>query len=248
MNVPKSSDYRSRIYQYYVNARQQSLVPKTIQGLKPRGPMLRKIIGKHFPEDKRASILDLGCGHGAFMHFIREAGFTDVIGVDSSPEQVEEAKRLGIEGVFQGDLMETLRELPSGSKEVIICFDVIEHFNKQEVLPFVDEVHRILRQGGKWILHTPNGESPFGGRMLFGDFTHEMAYTRTSITQLLMSSGFSDVACLEDTPVPHGIKSAMRWFLWKCVRSALRLYLAAETGAGERECILTQNFLTVTIK
>ncbi len=206
MNVSKSPDYRSRIYQYYVNARHQSLAPKTIQGLKPRGPMLRKIIRKHFPEDKRASILDLGCGHGAFIHFIREAGFTDVIGVDRSPEQVEEAKRLGIEGVSQGDLMETLSELPSGSKDVIICFDVIEHFNKQEVLPFVDEVHRILCKGGKWIIHTPNGESPFGGRMLFGDFTHEMAYTRTSISQLLLSSGFSEVICREDTPIPHGIK------------------------------------------
>ena len=226
MSAPKvSADYRSRIYQRYVKNRPHSLSPETIQGLKARGPMLRKIILKHFPKDKNASILDLGCGHGAFMHFIREAGYTDVIGFDRSPDQVAEAYRLGIESVYKGDLIETLNSLPEESKDVIICFDVIEHFNKHEVFYLVDEVHRVLRPSGKWIIHTPNGESPFFGKVFFGDVTHEMAFTRTSISQLLKSSGFNDVSCYEDTPVPHGLKSAIRYFLWKCIRGILRFYL-----------------------
>jgi len=28
----------------------------------------------------------------------------------------------------------------------------------------------------------------------------------------------------------------------------LRIYLLAETGAGEKDCIFTQNFLTVAVK
>jgi 2-polyprenyl-3-methyl-5-hydroxy-6-metoxy-1,4-benzoquinol methylase len=224
-----------------------------MQGFKARAPMLRKIIREHFPKEGSTSILDLGCGHGVFLHFIREAGYTDVSGVDGSPEQVAEAARLGIEGAFEGDLIETLHSLKDQSKDVIIAFDVIEHFTKAELLPFVDEVYRVLRSEGKWIIHTPNGdtpngESPFGGRMFFGDFTHEMAYTRTSITQLLLASGFSEVICREDTPIAYGLKSVVRWTLWKCFRTALRLYLAAETGSCERECILTQNFLTVAMK
>jgi len=210
--------------------------------------MLRKIIRDHFPNDRSASILDLGCGHGAFLHFIRETQYSDVSGVDCSSQQVAEATRLCIGGIIEGNLMETLRSLPGQSKDVIIAFDVIEHFTKNELLPLVDEVFRVLKKGGTWIIHTPNGESPFGNRMFFWDFTHEMAYTRTSISQLLLSSGFSEVICREDTPIPHGLKSTVRWALWKCFRNALRLYLAAETGAGERECILTQNFLTVAKK
>jgi len=54
--------------------------------------------------DRSARILDLGCGHGAFIYFLREAGYTDVVGVDKSPEQVAEAKRLGIDGVHEADL------------------------------------------------------------------------------------------------------------------------------------------------
>ena len=125
---------------------------------------------------------------------------------------------------------------------------MIEHFTKSELLPFVDEVFRVLKKGGIWIIHTPNAESPFGGRMFFWDFTHEMAFTRTSISQLLKSSGFTGVTCCEDTPVPHGLKSSTRYFLWKCIHGFLRFYMAIETGSGEKECIFTQNFLTVAVK
>jgi len=32
------------------------------------------------------------------------------------------------------------------------------------------------------------------------------------------SSGFSDVECFEDEPIPHGLKSGVRWFPWKGIR------------------------------
>jgi 2-polyprenyl-3-methyl-5-hydroxy-6-metoxy-1,4-benzoquinol methylase len=122
------SAYRSRIYQYYVKASTQSITPKSIGGLKPRSHQIKKVIRDHFPKDRSASILDLGCGHGAFIHFIREAGYVDVSGIDRSPQQVAAANRLGVKNVLEGDLVETLRSLPEQSKDVIITFDVLEHF------------------------------------------------------------------------------------------------------------------------
>jgi len=240
--------YRERIYRYYSSSRNKSLGPENSEGLNVRAPTLRKVIRQHFPKNSDASILDLGCGHGAFVHFIREGGYRNVSGVDASIEQVADAKRLGVAGVTQGDMLDELRVLESESIDVIIAFDVIEHLSKEELLPFVDHVHRALRPGGVWIIHTPNGESPFVGRILYGDFTHEQAFTQTSITQLLKSSGFSRVECFEDTPVVHGVKSALRWFVWKIIRGGLRLYLAAETGDTAKEAIFTQNFLTVVTK
>ncbi|OPX35236.1 MAG: hypothetical protein B1H11_09415 [Desulfobacteraceae bacterium 4484_190.1] len=104
------------------------------------------------------------------------------------------------------------------------------------------------KHGGRWIIHTPNAESPFGNRILFGDFTHELAFTRTSLAQILLASGFSRVGCYEDQPVLHGIKSAVRWILWRCIRGVLRLYLAVETGNTGRDAIFSQNFLAVGFK
>lgn len=240
--------YRERIYNHYVHARQKSIAPATLDGLKQRAPYINKFIYDHFPADKKASIIDLGCGHGAVVHFAYQNGYKNIRGIDYSVEQVAEAKRLGIEGVEQGDLMETLQSLPDGSQDVVIAFDVVEHFTKDEMIPFVDEVFRVLRKEGKWLIHCPNGESPFGSKILFGDFTHELAFTRTSIAQLLLASGFAHISSYEDKPVVHGLKSIIRRCFWEIFRLFLRLYLAAETGAGEKECIFSQNFLTVAVK
>jgi 2-polyprenyl-3-methyl-5-hydroxy-6-metoxy-1,4-benzoquinol methylase len=109
-------DYRSRIYQRYVRAWSRSLAPESIEELSPRMPYTRKVIREHFPMDRSARILDLGCGHGAFIYFLREAGYTNVVGVDKSPEQVAEAKRLGIDGVHEADLWETLQQSADASR------------------------------------------------------------------------------------------------------------------------------------
>jgi len=241
-------EYRTRVYNAYVLGRQNALAPKTVAGLKPRLPMLQKLVRQHFPLDLNAVILELGCGHGALIHVARQMGYRNMHGVDGSPEQVEAARRLGIEGVEQGDVLEHLANQPDGSLDCLIAFDLIEHFRKDELIGLVDEAHRVLKPGGRWIIHTPNAESPFGMRMFFWDLTHELAFTRTSISQLLLSSGFSRVECYEDRPVPHGLKSSVRWVLWRCIRAMLRIYLAVETGDTGRDAVFSQNLLAVAFK
>ena len=78
-----STDYRSRLYQHYVHARQQSLALDTLEGLKPRVPFLDRLIREHFPQDGSAAILDLGCGHGALVHLAQQAGYRNIRGVDA---------------------------------------------------------------------------------------------------------------------------------------------------------------------
>lgn len=242
------SDYRSRVYERYVSHREVSVAPPTIDGFQPRAPSLQKVIKEHFPKDLSAPILDIGCGHGAFIHFIRAAGYLNVGGIDGSPEQVAESRRLGIVGVREGDLLTELGGQAASSLAVVIAYDVIEHYTKNELLDLMDEVYRVLKPGGKFIVHAPNGESPFVGRIRYGDITHEQAFTRDSILQLLMVCRFSRVTCQEDTPIPHGMKSLGRWVVWKLIRAVLRFYLAAETGSGSKNCIFSQNLLAVAIK
>lgn len=241
-------DYRARVYEQYAKTNGCALIPETLINLKPRGPYLKRLIIDHFPANRSATVLDLGCGHGALLYFSREVGYRNISGIDVSPEQVAAAHRLGIKGVEQGELLETLRALPDRSQDCIVAFDVIEHFTKQELADFVDQVYRALTSEGRWIIHVPNGESPFCGRIRYGDITHELSFTRESITQLLRTSGFSKIRCFEDTPIVHGIKSAIRYALWKMIRATLRVYIMAETGDIGKECIFSQNFLVVADK
>lgn len=244
----KVSGYRDRIYRNYVKSNELVPVPSTLEGLNPRAPYLTRLIRSHFPTDCNAVILDLGCGHGALLHFARLAGYTNIRGVDGSTEQVEAAQRLGIGGVEEGDLLAALAAQEDESTDVVVSFDVIEHFTREELLGFVDQVQRVLGKNGRWIIHTTNGESPFCGRIRYGDLTHELAFTRKSISHLLLSSGFSKVQCFEDAPIPHGLKSAVRWGLWQVIRSLLHIYITAETGDTNGSAIFSQNFLTVAEK
>src|SRR5262245_7026829 len=165
--------YRERIYGDYVKAASASLAPETLAGLEGRRPVLTRFIADHFPPARDARIVDLGCGHGALLHFARDAGYTQVSGIDGSPAQVEAAKRLGIGGIRHGDALKLLAAEPEASFDAIVAYDVIEHLTKDELVDMTDAVRRVLKPGGRWLIHAPNGLSPFAGVMRYGDLTHE---------------------------------------------------------------------------
>lgn len=242
------TDYRERIYAAYVRSTPSLAGQSGVEDFIPRRPFLTQLIRRHFPPARDARILELGCGGGALLYFAHALGYTNMTGVDRSPEQVALTRARGIQGVTEGDLMPVLRGLAPQSYDAIVAFDVIEHFTKPEVLDFVDLVHRALKPGGRFIVHTCNAEGPMPGASQYGDFTHEVSFTRSSISQIFLASGWSGVTCHEDRPVPHGVKSTVRFVLWHMIRAVLRFYLAVETGDTGRNAIFSQNFLAVAVK
>ncbi len=240
------SPYRERLYADYVSGGQAGRV--SAEGLRSRAAPLEDIIARHFPEDRDVRGIDLGCGHGAVLYFAQRAGYRNLSGVDASAEQVAAAAALGVKGVVQGDLLETLRGLGESSQDLVLAIDVLEHVGKPELFPFVDAVHRALKPGGRFLLKVPNGESPLFGRVRYGDLTHEVAFTRESLPALLHAAGFRRVRCCEYAPVPRGARGIARWLAWRLIRGALRIYLAVESGDTGRDAVFTQTMLAVAFK
>lgn len=241
------SRYRERIYRHYVDAASTPLAPPTLDGLEPRRAVLTRLIAEHFPPAPDARILELGCGHGALLHFARLAGYTNMAGIDASPAQVAAAQRLGIAGVDHGELLPTLKATPAQSQDAVVAYDVIEHLTKDELLDIADEVARVLKPGGRWIIHAPNGLSPFCGVMAYGDLTHEQAFTPESLTQLFLACGFGSASFHEDPPAAHGLASSVRAVLWRVIRQMLRVMLVVETGMTQYR-VLTMNLIAVAVK
>jgi hypothetical protein len=131
---------------------------------------------------------------------------------------------------------------------VVVACDVLEHFSKDEVLEILDHAHRVLRPGGRLVLHVPNAEGIFGSRIFWSDFTHEMAFTREGLRQLTQACGFASLECREDLPAVHGVKSFVRRLSWSVLRAFFRLVHIAETGDPGSSLILTQNLLAVARK
>jgi cyclopropane fatty-acyl-phospholipid synthase-like methyltransferase len=239
--------YRDRIYRHYVAAASTPLAPANVAGLEPRRAVLTRLIAEYFPAARDARILELGCGHGALLHFAREAGYTNLSGIDASPAQVAAARQLGIADVQQGELLPALRAAAPASHDAVVAYDVIEHLTKDELLDMADEVARVLKPGGRWIIHAPNGLSPFCGVMAYGDLTHEQAFTPESLTQLFLACGFRTASFHEDPPAVRGLPSAVRAALWALIRQLIRFSLVVETGMTQYR-VLTMNLIAVAVK
>lgn len=130
-----------------------------------------------------SDILELGCGAGFVIEFLKENGFTKVRGIDLSAEQVEQAKLRGND-VEIADVFDYL-EGKDFVFDVIIALDFIEHFSKDELIPLVQLIFKSLKKNGKLILQTPNGEGLFPSQNIYGDLTHLTIFTPSSLRQLL---------------------------------------------------------------
>lgn len=236
-------DYRQRLSDAYVSTHFGNIRQPTLAGIQRTLPYVRRHFLPHLPRDRASAILDLGCGYGSMIYALRQLGYRNVVGVDRSAEQVRLARRLGIEGIAHADAVDHLRGRPA-TYDAILAVDLLEHLTKPELLDLVDAVARALRPGGRVVVHTVNAESPFGGRIRYGDLTHELAFTSKSITQVLRLGGFDAIAVHGIEPAVHGVKSAASWALWQGVRSLLTLYLAAETGVV-RGHIVSQTLIAV---
>jgi SAM-dependent methyltransferase len=238
------SDWKETVYQSYVSSGHVLDSGGSAEDhLRGRRVYLESIIRNHFPPDRESRILDIGCGHGALLYFLRKAGYRNLQGVDGSKEQVELSWRLGISGVELGNAIDFLSSCGGASAEMICLFDVLEHLTRQEVFDLLAEVRRVLPLGGVCIGHVPNAEGIFGARIRYGDLTHEQAFTPSSLSQLFGSLKFGNVQCFEDKPHVHGLKSLVRRTLWEVGSAPVRLLFTAETGASG--VILSQNLLFV---
>jgi SAM-dependent methyltransferase len=237
-----------RIYRSYVSSGAFGTFSEGPPDLRPRLPYLRRLVRKFFPIDKQSSILDLGCGDGGLLSVAQDLGYRRVTGVDLSPEQVQIARARGLPEIHQAEIIPFLSKQEPDTFDLVVTFDVLEHLSKKELMVVIGEVQRILRKGGRWIIHVPNGQSPFFGRIRYGDFTHELAFTQRSLSSVLRVGRFSAIECFEDQPTPHGVTSLVRFILWKILRNFLRLYIMIETGERGNDLVFSQNFLAVAQK
>jgi len=178
----------------------------------------------------------------------------------TSADQIAQAVEFDIGEVLRSDVFSFVRNSESESYDVVIAFDIIEHLTKPELFDLADEIYRVLTPGGFWIAHAPNAEGVFGARIRYSDLTlrrvpcryaplvHEQAFTRESMEQLARAAGFRAIECFEDEPVVHGIKSMIRWLIWKGARALLRIFVMAETGDTGRKALFSQNLLACARK
>jgi SAM-dependent methyltransferase len=191
--------------------------------------------------DRTASILELGCGAGGLLAYLKRRGFSHAAGIDISPEQVNLARSRGVEAEL-GDALEVLPGRP-GHYAAVLAVDVLEHLTRDELLPLADAVYGSLQPGGRWLIQTANGAGLFPGQVIYGDLTHVTVFTPNSLAQLLRAASFGELRFMEAGPIPLRLRGRLNVALWSAIKLAANAVRGIETG--KRQSIWTENFICV---
>ena len=144
-------------------------------------------------------ILDLPCGVGYLEHYLIRKGYSDIIAVDLSSEQIDVAKSvMSQRGVdYQGKVKFVVKDafefLSKDEKyKAIFLIDIIEHFSKEDVFKLIKCAADSLEDDGLLFIRTPNAEYPMFGRF-YNDLTHITPFTIKSLSQLIRVSMLTEI-------------------------------------------------------
>ena len=241
-----SENYKKEFYDNYVSNHtgpRKGIPTLTLFKQKARG--WDKSFRGFIPENKSAIIADLGCGDGSLVWWLQSIGYLSVEGIDISAEQIELSKSLNVQNTTCGDVFEFLKN-KENVYDALIMRDLLEHLTKNEIFEILNLIIKALKPGGRLIVQVPNGASPFFGATRYGDLTHELAFTKTSLSQLFRGYPFEKFEFYSCPPIGLTFKSRVRVAIWKLFYNFLQFYLILENGPGKR--ILTQNIISIAYK
>jgi 2-polyprenyl-3-methyl-5-hydroxy-6-metoxy-1,4-benzoquinol methylase len=145
------------------------------------------------PADKKARILDIGCGDGKFLFFLQQKEYRGIEGLELSSQQAEEArKHLKCPIHVVEDTPAFLLDHPS-TYQLIAMNDVLEHVPKDEIVSLLRGVLKALHPGGSIVVNVPQISGFTSIFCRYNDFTHETIFTEMSLKQVLSLAGFSEI-------------------------------------------------------
>jgi len=97
-----------------------------------------------------ARVLDLGCGDGVLMAYLRDSRAARVYGVEIADDSVLQCVQRGL-SVIQADLESGLRMFPDGMFDMVVLSQTLQAINRTEGV--LREMARVGRQG---IVSFPN--------------------------------------------------------------------------------------------
>jgi len=245
MNDNQTKDFRLELYSKYISTFKKFTGDEDSLNIKSEYELFRErylSLIKEFP--KNTAIIDLGCGTGYMLQFLKREGFQNLNGIDISEQQVNKARNKGL----NADVSNIFDFFNVNKKkfDIVFALDVVEHFYKHELLEFFTGINCLLNENGIIIIHTPNGEGLFPQHIIYGDLTHLTIFNPNSLGQILRLTGFNKIEYYETGPTSKNFNGLIRLMLWKIIKLVVKSVRIIETGGSEK--IITQDFICIAHK
>lgn len=132
---------------YSDNERVKSIVENPVHTL--RFQLLEKYVKK---SDR---IVDVGCGSGSFLKYLKGKGFDNLYGIDPAKESIKKLKECGIDGEVR-NIFEAIPKKSENIFDVVISTSVIEHI--YDLSTFCRQLTGYLKNDGILLLDAPSVE------------------------------------------------------------------------------------------
>jgi len=131
-----------------------------------------------------AAILDVGTSTGTNLRLLKGLGYSNVTGVDRSPQAIEFCSAKGLGPVELGDVC----NLPfaDGSFDVVFATDIIEHVDND--MSALQELSRVLKPNGRVLITVPAFQVLWGVQDEVGH--HKRRYRLKELVDKVLAAGF----------------------------------------------------------
>ncbi len=150
------------------------------------------------------SVLDLGAGSCEFINNIKCG---KKYALDVHRATIQQAHK-GIT-VFTGPATRTVEFFQDKKVDVVFFSNLLEHMqSRQEVKQVLEQVHGVLKQGGKLLMLQPNIRYCY--KEYWDFFDHIIPLSHKSIQEVLFSLNFR-IIMLKPKFLPYSTKSRLPW-------------------------------------
>lgn len=134
-----------------------------------------------------AKVLEIGFGNGNFIGWARKRGAI-VYGTELQQSAVDKAVRSGV-NVLPPEICESVESL-KGELTAIAALDVMEHLSIEQNISFLASAAMMMKRDGLLLIRFPNGQSPMGLAVQYGDRSHVSVLSIPIINQLIVGLPF----------------------------------------------------------
>jgi len=181
---------------------------------------MAEVIKPNLPARRDIKVLDVGCGYGFALRALRDLGFSDVMGLEVSPQQAARSIKAGFQVEIAQDSLNWLRGHPA-QFDLMLLLDVLEHVPVAEQICFAEAVYHCLQPGGRLLLTVPNANAVLASRWRYIDYTHHSSFTEHSLDFVLRNAGFTDIRIANSKSIGHFPRRVWRRSNWPAIRKWL---------------------------